>query len=67
MAAEKLTFADKESMLQDPNMMIADTGATCDSTPWMKGMTELRNPKESDVMVAATGEDMIPRKIGDMM
>lgn len=65
--SDKVTFPDKASMLQDPNIMIADTGATCDSSPWMNGMTELRDPKSSDVMVAATGEDMVPRKIGDMV
>lgn len=52
MSAKK-TFPDSQSMLNDPNIMIADTGATCDSTASDEGMVNMRDAKTEDTITAA--------------
>ena len=61
-----MSLSDNQNLLNDPNIMIADTGATCDSISWHKEMINMKSSGAEDTITASNGEEMMPTKIGDL-
>ena len=55
-------FPDTAKLLSDPNTMIADTGATCDSTCHPEGIVKNKKALKIYVITALYGADMMPTK-----
>ena len=66
MAANEMRFPDSLKLLEDPNIMIADTGATCDLTPHDMGVIKTRDAKDSDGIKNASGSNMTTKYVGKM-
>jgi hypothetical protein len=50
----------------DPNIFIADTGATSDSSPSLIGFKNIHKATEEDNIMDASGNSVIGEKIGDL-
>ena len=48
-------FPDTTKLLSDPNIMITDTGATCDSTCHPEGVVKKKKSSKNYVITAANG------------
>ena len=59
-------FPDTTKLLSDPNIMIADTGATCFSTCHLEGFFKKKKASKNDVITAANGSEMMPTEIGNL-
>ena len=59
-------FPDTARLLSDPNTMIADTGATCNSTCHPKGIVKKKKASKNDVITAENGAEMMPTEIGNL-
>jgi hypothetical protein len=66
MTVNQMRFPDTLKLLEDPNIMIADTGATCDSTPHAEGIIKTRDARESDGISNASGKNMNAKYVGNM-
>ena len=56
-------FPDTSKLLSDPNIMIADTGATCYLMCNPEGIVKKKKASNNDVITAANGEEMMPTEI----
>ena len=59
-------FPESTKLLSDPNIMIADTGATCDSTYHPEGIVKKEKAPKNDVINAANWAEMMPTEIGNL-
>ena len=59
-------FPDTAKLLSNPNIMITDTGATCDSTCHLEGICKRKKTSNNDVINAANGAEMMPTEIGNL-
>ena len=66
MTTNTMRFPDSLKLLEDPNVMIVDTGATCDSTPHAAGIIKTRDATESDGIKYASGKSMNAKNVGNM-
>ena len=48
-------FPDTAKLLSDPNIMISDTGATCDLKCHHKGVVKKEKALKNDVITASNG------------
>ena len=62
----KKMFPGSTKLLLDTNIMIAYTGATCDTTPHKTGFVNLKDTTEEDSIQAASRENMISTKVGNL-
>jgi hypothetical protein len=51
-----MAFPQEFAMLFDPNVWIADTGASADSPPYSMGATKVRAPNDGDTVVVGNGQ-----------
>ena len=42
MRGGEMSLSENQNLLKDPNIMIAETGSTCDSTAWHDGMINMK-------------------------
>ena len=59
-------FPGTAKLLSDPNIMIAGTGGTCDSTCHPEGIVNKKKAPKNDVITEAYGEDTMPMEIGNL-
>ena len=62
-----LTFAQGVEILKDPNIWIADTGASTHSTPHDYGLINRRNAHESESVTMGVGAAVKPKQVGDII
>jgi hypothetical protein len=53
---QTVEFPQEFDMLFDPNVWIADTGVSADSTPYLEGATKIRPALEGDGVVVGNGQ-----------
>ena len=58
MTVNQMIFPDTLELLEDPNVMIADTGATCDSTLYAEGIVKTCDTRDSDGIKNVSGKSM---------
>jgi hypothetical protein len=63
---EKLTFPYLMEMLNDPNIFVADSGATTHSTGHWKGLFETKNATEGQQVMGANGKTEKIKNIGKL-
>ena len=63
---EGLTFAANDSLLADPNVWIADSGATSDTTAHEIGMTNTKVASDEDNITDASGNNVSGKTVGDL-
>ena len=61
-----ITFPTSHKMLADPNVWIADTGATTHSTPHQQGMSACRKGNEKDSITVGNGKSVEASKVGNL-
>ena len=61
-----LTFPRKPQLLNDPNLWIADSGASVHSTPFCHGLTNLKTPGDGAGITMGNGETEMVTAIGDI-
>ena len=66
MTVESMKFPDSMKLLTDPNIWIADTGATTDSTGYEWGVIQTKKGDENDDIVDASGKTMKSSIIGNL-
>jgi hypothetical protein len=54
-------------MLFDPNVWIADTGASADSTPCLMGATKVKTAKAGDTVVMGNGQKSKASQVADLV
>jgi hypothetical protein len=59
-----VAFPFSQALLEDPNVWIADTAATSNSTPHAVGMCDLREPSPSDNITMGNGASVGAQKVG---
>ena len=59
-------FSTNDSILDDPNVFIADTGATSDTTPYDIGFKESEEASAKDAITDASGNIVPGNKIGKL-
>ena len=62
----KKMLPDSIKFLLDPNIMVVDTGSSCDKTPHNKGFFNLKDATEEASIQAISGENMISTKVGKL-
>ena len=65
MTMPKKMLPDSIKFLLDPNIMVVDTGSSCDKTPHNKGFFNLKDATEEASIQANSGENMISTKVGN--
>ena len=55
MLGREMRLSDNQNLLNDPNIMIADNGSTCDSTAWHESMVNMKIADNKDTITAANG------------
>ena len=63
---QRWSFSDTSKLLSDPNIMIAYTGVTCDSTFHPKDIVNKKKVLNNDVITAANGAEMMPTEIENL-
>ena len=59
---EMMKFPSDSKILNDPNVWIADTGATCDSTPHKSGFTKEKKAQKGDkITIAKAKQKNVPK------
>ena len=66
MTANVMAFGSSDKLLQDPNVFIADTGATSDTTPHFVGFSKVSDATEKDSITDASGTSISGRKVGNI-
>ena len=66
MALSEMQLVNNTSILRDPNVFIADSGATSDTSPYTYGMKGLVDGNEEDAITDASGNRMQAFKKGTM-
>ena len=61
-----LTFAANDSLLADPNIWIADSSATSDTTAYEIGMTNTKIASDKDNITDASGNNVSGKTVGDL-
>jgi hypothetical protein len=61
-----MSFPNSLKLLDDPNIWIADTGATCDSTPHDDGAVNIRKPGNDDSVTFGDGAHNDAKAIFDL-
>ena len=61
-----LTFAATDSLLVDPNVWIADSGATSDTMAHEIGMTSTKMASEEENIMDASGNNASGETVGDL-
>eukprot|EP00957_Ditylum_brightwellii_P199310 15192370-Ditylum_brightwellii.AAC.1 len=64
--APDMAFPATLKLLEDPNVWIADTGASCDSTAHHVGMINRRVPAANDGVMLPDGKTKSTTMIGDI-
>ena len=59
-------FPDTAKLLSDPNIMIAYTGATRDSTCHTERIVKKKKASKNDVITEAKGAEIMPTEIGNL-
>ena len=63
MLGREMRLSDNQNLLNDPNIMIAENGSTCDSTAWHDGMINMKSAGAQDTITASNGEEIRPKKL----
>ena len=63
MSGGEMSFLGNQNLLNDPNIMIEDTGATCESTAWHDGMINMKSAGAQDTITASNGEEIRRKKL----
>eukprot|EP00957_Ditylum_brightwellii_P162437 12369571-Ditylum_brightwellii.AAC.1 len=66
LAASEIQFPCTAKLLEDPNMWVTDTGASCDSTGSHDSMVNRRVPKTVEGVTLPDGKTKITSMIGDI-
>ena len=61
-----LTFPKTMTLLEDPDVWIADSAATVDSTPCSHGIKNITQPEESEAITMGNGDAEGPSMIGNI-
>ena len=61
-----MTFPDDHELLNDPNVWIADTGATVHHTPHQCGLNNVREATKSDAITMGNGESEEAVRVADI-
>ena len=61
-----LTFAANDSLLADPNIWIADSSATSDTTAYEIGTTNTKMASDKDNITDASGNNVSGKTVGDL-
>ena len=61
-----MSFSDNKNLLNDPNIMIADTGVTCSSIACHALMINMNSTCAEDKIIASKGGETRPTKIVDL-
>ena len=64
--SNNLKFINNLKLLKDKNVMIDNSGASCDSTPHEDGIKMSLNGKAGDSITNASGDNMAKKYVGDM-
>ena len=67
MAGEMKSFTNDDSILSDPNIFIADTGATTNSSPHGIRIMNVKDAKASDSVTGVSGSSIQSNKTGDLL
>ena len=65
-AIKNLKFTNDLKLLKYRNVMISDSGMTCDSTPHESGIKLIRNENLGDSIINASGDEMAVKYAGNM-
>jgi hypothetical protein len=52
-----MSFPNSLKLLEDPNIWIADTGATCNTTPHKVGARNIKQPTKEDTVTFGDGKN----------
>ena len=63
---EGLAFAANDSLFADPNVWIADSGATNDTTAHEIGTTNTKMASDGDNITNASGNNVSGKTVGDL-
>jgi hypothetical protein len=63
---QTVEFPQEFDMLYDPNVWIADTGASADSTPYLMGATKITPAVEGDGVVVGNGQKSQTEQVIDL-
>jgi hypothetical protein len=61
-----MAFPQEFAMMFDPNVWIADTGASADSTPCSMGATKVRAANDGDTVVVGNGQKSKTNQVVDL-
>ena len=64
--SKNLKFPNDQKLIQKKNVMISDSGATCDSTPNEAVIKLIRNGKAGNSITNASGDDMAAKYVVNM-
>ena len=67
MAGEMKSFTNDDSILSDPNIFIADTGTTTNSSPYGIRIMNVKRTKESDSITGVSGSSIRSNKTGNFL
>ena len=48
-----MSYSDNQNLINDPNIVIADTGATCNSTAWHEGVINTKIDSVKNTIIEA--------------
>jgi len=65
-AVAATTFTNEQSLLNDPNVWIADSAATVHNTPHLQGMKNVRDATKNDRITMGNGANEKAVRIGDV-
>ena len=66
MLGGKMSLSYNQNQLSYLNIMVSDTGSTCESTEWNKGMINIKSAGAELKITAENGEETSPTKIFDL-
>jgi hypothetical protein len=61
-----MSFPNSLKLLEDPNIWIADMGATCDTTPHKVGANNIKKPTKEDAVTFGDGTNNTAKAIFDV-
>ena len=59
-------FSTEDTILNDPNVFIADSGATSDTTPYDLGFQDTKEADGRDAITDASGNLVSGKKVGKL-
>ena len=60
------SFSSDDAILKDPNIFIADTGATSDTTPHLIGISNMKDTTKMDCITDVSGNSIKGNKVGKL-